>query len=174
MKVIDYSEFKKQYDILPNEYQQIIFSLLQDMEHTDNIDSRQINYSRGLKIAMAEHDFTVDQLADSVKERTSLPPNSLLRDSIASIVQRGYKSSSYLEEILNILDINETFLIRESEYIHSNISSIEWCFNTLSNQNKEAVYWLVSRLTDINGMKEFLEYFKKTTTISNIGVEPIS
>lgn len=168
MKELDYSVFKESYEKLSKEHQFIIFQLLQNLEHKEDDLTKKINYKRGFQIAMEEHTLSIEALAKILEDKAGI---SEQRNTIASMITRGSKNSGYFKDTLDLLEINENFLIGNSEYIQSKIGDMEWCFETLSNKNKEAVYFLTLQLSNMKNITNFIEYIKNPYEIKNVGIE---
>ncbi|HBJ2622999.1 TPA: hypothetical protein LA827_002779 [Clostridium botulinum] len=164
MKHLNYSKFIEVYDQLSEEYKFIVFQLLQDMEHNKDHPDDKIDYKRGLSIAMAEQEFTINSLTTALEEKTGCVD---LRETVASMIKRGSKTSSLFKNTLDILDIDELYLIKNSEYFQTRISNIEWCFNSISEQNKEAVYFLSVQLTNLKSITEFIKHFPEIHSNNN-------
>jgi hypothetical protein len=161
------------YDQLSEEYRFIIFQLLQDMEHNKDHSDDKIDYKRGLNIAMAEQEFTIDSLTTALEDKTDKTvenDENGLREIVASMIQRGSKKSKLFKDTLDILDIDELYLIKNSEYFQTRIGNIEWCFNSISDSNKEAVYFLVLKLSDLKCITDSINYIKHANDISDCGI----
>lgn len=144
-----FDTFKQIYDKLSGANQLRVFHLLQNLEHAKGDTKDKVDYSSGLKIALKEHDMTIDDLVEKLDENPKYQGQQGLRELIASLIIRGSRHSSCFEDVLEILEIDETYLINNSEYFQKKTRSIEWCFTHLSSQNQEAVYLLtVSLLSD--------------------------
>ena len=190
MFTIDFDSFNEKFLSLPSEYQTIVLHLIQNMEHI-NISPKDIRYRRGFNIALKEHNLSINELADILQKRTynNKPENSLsndfvtlieqrhvkkvpspLRDGIASLIEQGHKgtSSIYFDMVCEFLEIDETFLIRESEYIYEHSQDIKWCFDTLSPTNQYAMYMFITELIGTKCINPLLTDITKT--ISNVGV----
>jgi len=96
----------------------------------------------------------LDELGLSINDLVKLLEENFglkdIRDSITTLIERGYTSSSYLDPVCDVLKIYKEFLIRNSDYIYNNSCNIKWCFETLSRQNQFAVTILVAQLTHNN------------------------
>ena len=160
---MNYNTFKEAYDMLSPEYQSIIFTFLQRMEHAKDNPNDKIDYSRGLKIAMKDNDLSLNSLVSILEKKWGVKE---LQPTITSMLARGSSSSTYFQDTLNILNIDETFLIQNSEYFQSRIDDIKWCFESISAQNQEAVFYLTVALTRAKRTMNVSELFHS----SNIGV----
>lgn len=164
---MNYTTFKKAYDTLSTEYQFIIFDFLQKLEHAKDNPSDKIDYSRGLKIAMSEKELTINSLTFLIEEKIGYRN---LRETIASMIERGSSSSAYFQDALDVLEIDENFLIQNSEYFQSRINNIEWCFKSISKQNQEAIYYLVLDLANPESITNFLKYLQHPKDFSSTGI----
>ncbi len=164
---MNYSSFKKIYDNLSDEYKSIIFYLLRDMEHNKDNPKDKIDYSPGLKFAMVEQDITTNELASKLEEKTGC---TNLRETVASIIDRGSKYSVYFKDILEILDIDEPYLIKHSEYFRSREGNMEWCFNSISKINQDAVYSLILQLSNLNRVPSFIDSFEHPHESNSLGI----
>ena len=164
---MNYTTFRKAYNTLSDEYRFIIFNFLQKMEHAKDNPSDKIDYSHGLKIAMSEKELTINSLTFLIEEKTGYRD---LRETIASMIERGSSSFAYFQDALDVLEIDENFLIQNSKYIQSRIDNIEWCFKSISKQNQEAIYHLVLNLANPEYITNFLECFQHRDDFSSTGV----
>lgn len=145
---MEFNIFKQFFDKLSDSNQMRVFYLLQNLEHSidDPDDKNKVDYSRGFRIALDGQGMSINDLANEIEKKYKYQE---VRNSIASLITRGSGKSEYLKEVLEILEIDETYLIKNSEYFLEKTRDIEWCFTHLSPQNQEAVYLLaVSLLSD--------------------------
>lgn len=165
--MITTDSFYKIFKTLPDELQTIVFQLAQNMEHTHNVSAKEIAYRRGFNIALAENNLSINKLAEAIQEKNGTTD---IRDGLASLIENGYKgcSSIYLNDVCDYLNIDESFLIRNSEYVHEHENNFEWCFDTLSSNDKYAIYMLVLQLNSLNNgsyemIKEILKQDEKSS-----------
>ena len=164
MKNLDYKLFKESFDDLSKEHQLIITTLLKNLEHHLDMPKDEIKYSDGLKIAMKERGYSYNDLVHEIEKRNN---GEEINNTIVSAIVRGSKNSMYFQDILDILEIDEAFLIQNSTCIQSRINSMEWCFESLSDINKEAVYHLVIQLSN----SSFSLYMDGFNDLNNIGID---
>jgi len=164
---MEFDIFKQFYDELSDSNQMRVFYLLQNLEHSidDPDDKDKVDYSRGFKIALKGQGMSINNLADEIEEKYRYQE---VRNSIASLIMRGSRKSEYLKEVLEILEIDETYLIKNSEYFLEKTRSIEWCFTHLSPQNQEAVYMLTLSLLSDDFVSDSL-----LAECNNVGVSPV-
>lgn len=164
--MINFESFLSIFNSLPDKFSTIVFHLIQNMEHTENVSLKDIDYRRGFNIALREHDLSINDLAKLVEKKIydNAEPKGTLRDGIATLIERGHRNSSsiYLKDVCEILEIDETFLINNSEYMYKHTQDIKWCFETLSPINQSAIYSLVLQLNSIESFD---------STASNLFVE---
>lgn len=171
MSTINYDLFNKKFKLLPDKYQTLIFQLLQDMEHTVNINPKDLLYKRGFTIALKEHDLTINKLAEIAEIKINGKSEGKFRDAIATLIERGYKGSrsAYLDVACEILEIDEIFLINNSEYLVEHTQNIKWCFETISDINQLAIYNLMSKLENIECLNP--TFNDMCIDIQNVGIE---
>lgn len=158
--MINFESFLSIFNSLPDNFGTIVFQLIQNMEHTENISPKDIDYRRGFNIALCEHNLSINDLAKLVEKKIygNDEPQGTLRDGIATLIERGHKNSSsiYLNDVCEILEIDETFLINNSEYMYKHTQDIKWCFETLSPINQSAIYFFVLQLSDIDSFDSII------------------
>ena len=186
MSAISYDLFNKKFKLLPDKYQTLIFQLLQDMEHTVNVNPKDLLYKRGFTIALKEHDLSINKLAKIIDKKNNISDendvikkgkkkgdedNAYCRDAIATLIERGYKGSrsAYLDVACEILEIDEIFLINNSEYLVEHTQNIKWCFETISDINQLAIYNLMSKLENIECLNP--TFNDMCIDIQNVGIE---
>lgn len=167
MKRLNYSKFMEAYGQLSEEYQFIIFQLLRDMEHNKDNSKDKIDYSRGLKIAMFEQELTINSLTTILEEKTGC---NNLRERIASMIERGSKSSEFFKDTLEILNIDELYLIQQSEYFQTRTGNMEWIFNSIPEANQYAVYHLILQLSDLDSVRNTINILNHTNKFNTLGI----
>lgn len=141
-----YDDFMGMFSQLSPENQDLIYSIMCDMEHLKDNPKDKISYSRGLKRAMMYKGITLAELAKRVDKKlgtwNSFP-------AIQSLIYRGSPNSHYLPTVMEILDIDETYLIQNSEYFSSRLDDphdLSKNYNSLSPQNQLAIATLITYL----------------------------
>lgn len=138
-------DFMGVFSELSPENQDIIYFTMRDMEHLKDNPKDKISYSRGLKMAMKHKGITLAELAKRVDKKlgtwNSFP-------AIQSLIYRGSPNSHYLPTVMEILDIDEPYLIQNSEYFSSRLDphDLSKSYNSLSPQNQIAIANLITYL----------------------------
>lgn len=164
---MNYSNFKEIYDNLCDKYKSIVFCLLRDMEHNKDNSKDKIEYSQGFKFAMAEQDISTNELAAIIEKKKGYIN---IRNSVASCITKGYTRSEYFNDILEILEIDESYLIKHSKYFLLRECNMEWCFNSISKINQDAVYNLMLQLSNIQIVHNSNDSFEYLDESTNLGL----
>ena len=162
--------FKNKFEQLNEEYQFVIFSTLQRMEHKRD-KSDKIDIKRGLDVAREELDLTEDKLGEMIADKLHTKWE-YIKNSYVSMVKRNSINSSLYKPTLEVLGIDEDFLFTHSYYFNERESDFQWLYESLLPRDKDAICYVVLQLLDISYIASLLETLKKTDTgKQNFGIE---
>lgn len=169
---MDYKEFKNEFDKLTKSKKVILYHMIYFMEHKiDETTAKEsgFNFVRGFAMARLEKEMTADKLYKEIAKRDNMNNE----DSVASVPEtfrsmerRSSKGSHLYKKALEILEIDEQYLIDNSEYYYNKQFDFEWLYDTLLPRDKEAVIFLLRYLLDTKRVEEIL-----LSEVNNIGLE---
>lgn len=154
----------------------IVLNVLKLMEHGLNFKDVENRY--GIEIARTEKRYTQKELIEKVEKKTG----ENIENTFKAMLKKNYKNSLCLKHTLEVLDIDEDFLIQNSEHFNidmrgkdeaeieqETINLLKHWFDTLSNNDRKAICYLVYALLDKEGIKQFLKNFKEMQRLTNEG-----
>lgn len=167
------SDFSIEYSKLSEEYKNIILRLLEYFEH--NCEKYNELMAFTLSVIMSENEISKSKIVheiDEEEQKNGFRPHSI-REVIVSAINRFSVNSDYFENILNIVGVDmetitdEAFYLRgnylynlwDKEYKKDYADEVEWLWDTLSEQNKKIVYFLVRDLNNIDSLKDLVKGF---------------
>lgn len=168
-----YSNFSTEYSKLSDEDQNIILQLLESFEH--NCENRNELMAFTLAVIMREEDIHKSEIVNIIEERENKKgiQSYGVRETVVSAINRFSEGSIYFEDILDIVGVDTEYITDYSFYLRSSylfnlwdkkyknsyFSYLNWLWDTLSNQNKIIIYYLVRNLNNIDSFKNLHKYF---------------
>lgn len=177
MEFIDYAkkfeEFYQNFKKLSFVEANIVFTTLQYMEHHFNI--KDIDIKRGINIARIEQDLSLSELISIIDEEATKKQNDTKKysrkDAYKTMLRRNSMGSFLFPIVLEILNIDKKYIIRESEFFQEKFANLEWLYNSLSDDNKNAINYLVYGLLNKEDIEKSLTRLHCRKNFRNIGLE---
>lgn len=160
-----YDRFFNLYRLLttvPNEI--LVLDLLNDLEHHKLNPKDKITYSESIKSAMARMNITRMELIHRVE---ALTHDESTESAINSLLYRNTCNSWVLPFVMEVLDIDEDYLIRHSSYFYPNIYNLQRNFETLSLHDQKVLINFLAHIIASQPPRR-IRPNRKTTKISRV------
>lgn len=157
-----FERFMNLYHLLTVRNEMIVVSLLYNLEHLKVDPKDKITYSESIKTAMRNKNMTRKELIHQVEELTHFEN---VESAINSLLYRNTCNSYILPYVMQILDIDQTYLISHSGYFYPLLYDLRTSFETLPLQNQRALIGLLADLINLQTPRR-IHPRRKTTKIS--------
>lgn len=145
-----YESFKSELDGLSDEKWNIIMAVLLFMEH--KIDKKEVDIASGIEIARKSAWMSENELYEAILKKCpdlygcEKKAIESIKSTFDSMIRNHSFGSKLLPVILDILGIDEIYLIRNSLYFQEKQKDIEWLYSTISDYDKDVLGSLLSDL----------------------------
>ncbi len=164
-----YESFKSKFDELSNEKQSIIMTVLLFMEH--KIDKKEVDIANGMRIARTVADMSKNELCKAILKRSPHRKGeekqniNAIEETYDSMIRNHSFGSELLPISLDILGIDEIYLIRNSKYFKEKQCDMEWLYSTISDYDKDVLGYLLCCFQH--------EYYSERSTSSDTVAEEL-
>lgn len=147
-----YDDFITLLNKLTKPHRDIVLDVLRKMEHENDPNFKSVNFEKSFTLARLFKNMTLEDICFRIAERNNVKPKQAVqqyKNSVVSAMKRTSCNSIYYNDLLDVLEIDETVLEEYSDYYREkfyNNNCTEWLYNSVSDRNKLVAFYLAQDL----------------------------